>query len=99
MEIHLGGQFYNAGDGHMYVGGEVHWVENLDPDKTSWLELNTFVWRRGFRKPPVHYWFKHPTMPIYLPITDDQQAIKMMTLLPYSRMIEVFCIGGGARQI
>ncbi|KAK9932342.1 hypothetical protein M0R45_019583 [Rubus argutus] len=83
----------------MYVGGEVHWVENLDPDKTSWLELNTFVWRLGYRKSPVHYWFKHPTMPIYLPITDDQQAMKMMTLLPCSRMIEVFCIGGGARQI
>ncbi|KAK9943068.1 hypothetical protein M0R45_008689 [Rubus argutus] len=95
FEIHHGGKFEDLPGGHHYIGGEVHWAEIRDPDNFSWVELNTFPWRLGYRQPPHHYWFKHPYMPAYLPITNDNEAMKMMSLLPSSRLIQIFCVGGG----
>lgn len=74
-------------------------MERLDPDRTSFVELNVFAWRLGYRKPPVHYWFKHPKCLVFLPITNDEQATKMIDLLPKSRMIQIYYIGGGERQV
>lgn len=74
-------------------------MECLDPDRTSWIELNAFAWRLGYRVPPVLYWFKHPTNDVFWPICDDMDAVKMLELLPQSRIIKVYYVGGGTRQI
>ncbi|KAM5551764.1 hypothetical protein ABKV19_026558 [Rosa sericea] len=100
LEIHHGGDFMNVGNEQFdYVGGEICWVECLDPDKTSWVELNAFAWRLGNREPPVIYWFKHPTEHVFWPISNDIDAINMLKLLPESRKIVVYYVGGGTRQI
>ncbi|KAK9929237.1 hypothetical protein M0R45_026343 [Rubus argutus] len=83
LEIHHGGKFVEVGNGqHKYVGGEVHWLERLDPNQISCVELNTFAWRLGYRQPPVLYWFKHLYLPWYNPVKDDNDAMKMIETLP-----------------
>ncbi|XP_040365628.1 uncharacterized protein LOC112169258 isoform X1 [Rosa chinensis] len=100
LEIHHGGQFVEAGGGRFeYNGGEVHWVEMIDPEKFSWTDLNTFAWRLGYRKPPVHYWFKYHAKPIYLPIRIDKEAVGMLSDLPKARKVEVYYVGGGDRDV
>lgn len=100
LEIHHGGDFVEVGNGQFqYMGGEVCWVEALDPDKTSWIELNTFAWRLGYRKPPVLYWWKHPTNAMYLPITNDKDVVMMIELLSKFRKVDIYYVGGGTREV
>ena len=100
LEIHHGGQFVEVGDGRFeYNGGEVHWVEGIDPDKFSWTDLNSFAWRLGYRKPLVHYWFKYHVKPKYLPIRTDKEAVGMLSDLPKARKVEVYYVGGGDRDV
>lgn len=84
LEIHHGGGFYRSSDGNYdYRECEVHWVEKLGPEKLSRLCLNSFAWGLGYRRPPVHYWFRHPSSPIFVPITNDREAIKMLEVLTF----------------
>lgn len=100
MEIHHGGRFVEVGGGRFeYNGGEVHWLERIDPDKFSWTDLNSFAWRLGYRNPPVYYWFKYHAKPKYLPIRTDKEAMGMFSNLPKARKVEVYYVGGGVRDV
>lgn len=100
LEIHHGGDFVDIDNRRFeYVGGEICWMEFLDPDRTSWIELNAFTWRLGYRVPLVLYLFKHPTDDVFWQTYGDMDAVKMLELLPQSRIIKVYYVGGGTRQI
>ncbi|KAK9921957.1 hypothetical protein M0R45_030449 [Rubus argutus] len=58
-----------------------------------------FEYNGGYRKPPVHYWFKYHVKPKYLPIRTNKEAVGMLSDLPKARKVEVYYVGGGDRDV
>ncbi|PRQ22897.1 hypothetical protein RchiOBHm_Chr6g0255261 [Rosa chinensis] len=102
MEIHHGGRFYRLGSGsRQYKGGEVVYVDRLDPDKISWPDLNIYAEDLGYREPPIMYWFLLPGSiqgEGWLPICEDKYVLDMLKFMPSNRILQIYIVGGGVRK-
>ncbi|XP_061990609.1 uncharacterized protein LOC133709027 isoform X2 [Rosa rugosa] len=102
MEIHHGGRFYRLGSGsRQYKGGEVVYVDRLDPDKISWPDLNIYAEDLGYREPPIMYWFLLPGSiqgEGWLPICEDKDVLDMLKFMSSNRILQIYIVGGGVRK-
>ncbi|XP_062010891.1 uncharacterized protein LOC133727313 [Rosa rugosa] len=109
MEIFHGGYFDKKLDGTWKykvpkfnkLGGKIY-LDGLDPDLISWVEMNNIAHALGYREKPISYHFKIPRTPPnegFIQIKSDGDAIEMVKMIPLKkRQITVYITGGGPRK-
>lgn len=82
--------------------GRKLYLDGLDPEKFSWVELNNIAWELGYREKPISYHFKLSRTTCtegWMPIKNDAGAVEMTKLIPAKkRQISLYIIGGGRRK-
>lgn len=110
MEIHHGGYFDKQLDGSKKykvarfskTAGKIY-LDGLDPELMSFIELNNIAYDLGYREKPISYHFKLPRTTCnegWIPIKNDADALEMVKLIPpKSKQISLYITGGGRRKI
>jgi hypothetical protein len=106
FEIHHGGFFYHLDmdkERKKYKNGYTHYLDEIDPEKCSWVELNNIAWDLGYRSRPISYWYKLPRVPAsdgYKPIISDEDVVEMTHHIPpRKRILQLYITGGGPRLV
>lgn len=109
LEIYHGGFFaHMPGESKKYkiarfnsLGGKLY-LDGLDPDKISWVEINNIAWDLGYREKPISYCYKLPgtlSGQGWVALKSDADVIEMMKMLPAKkRQISMYITGGGKRK-
>lgn len=109
LEIYHGGFFaHMPGESKKYkiarfnsLGGKLY-LDGLDPDKISWVEINNIAWDLGYREKPISYCYKLPGTLCgqgWVALKSDADVIEMMKMLPAKkRQISMYITGGGKRK-
>ncbi|KAL6228068.1 hypothetical protein ACLB2K_002022 [Fragaria x ananassa] len=78
------------------TGGKIY-LDGLDPEKISWVEMNNIAYTLGYREKPISYHFKVPKTPAnmgFIQIKSDGDAIEMVNALPKKKkQISVYITG------
>ncbi|KAL6219455.1 hypothetical protein ACLB2K_007214 [Fragaria x ananassa] len=96
LEIHHGGFFNKALDGTKKykvpkfnkLGGKI-WMDGLDPEMMSWVELNNMAYQLGYWELPISYHFKIPgttTNEGWVELKTDGDVLEMLKLIPKRTM-------------
>ncbi|KAL6137470.1 hypothetical protein ACLB2K_062762 [Fragaria x ananassa] len=82
-------------------GGKVY-LDGLDPEKISWVEMNNIVYALGYIEKHISYHFKIPQTLAnegFIQIKNDGDVIEMVNMIPKKkRQISVYITGGGLRK-
>lgn len=83
------------------LGGKLY-LNGLNPENFSWVELNNIAWEFGYREKPISYHFKLPRTTSnkgWMPIKNDEDAVQMTKLiLVKKRQISLYITGGVKRK-
>ncbi|KAL6214721.1 hypothetical protein ACLB2K_014153 [Fragaria x ananassa] len=103
LKIHHGGRFFNnKGSNREYRGGEVLYLDSVDPDKVSLPELNNWAWDLGYQSGPIGYWFQIPGSELgtgYVPIIHDPDVQDMCGFVTSTRMLDFYIVCLAERKI
>ena len=94
MRIFHGGRIHNHnGENRRYVGGEVCYVDGVDPDRIAWTLLNSWAYDLGYEHGYVNYWYKLPHAGAeFRPLTNDIDVMDMVGQIPASRNVDLFIV-------
>ena len=79
-----------------YVGGDVLYLDGVDPDKISMTELVNWTYDIGYEHLLMQWWFKIPGSEDgsgFLPATNDSEACDMCNFVsPKNKLMELFTV-------
>lgn len=97
VAIHHGGRFYsNGGMNKVYKGGDMLYVDRVDPVRLDIAGFNYWAFDLGYCHGPISYWFRIPGSEEgtgYLPVVTDADAMDIVQFIPRSsRVLDIYIV-------
>lgn len=97
VAIHHGGRFYsNGGMNKVYKGGDMLYVDHIDPVRLDIAGFNYWAFDLGYCHGSISYWFRIPGSEEgtgYLPVVTDADAMDIVQFIPRSsRVLDIYIV-------
>lgn len=91
LEIHHGGKLIKGEGIDEYVGGEVVFLDHVDEDKMSWIELVRIVEQLGYERNELDFFYKVDSEDFKI-LENDEHVLKMVAAMPKSRNMPLYVV-------
>ncbi|GJZ45842.1 hypothetical protein Tco_0593438 [Tanacetum coccineum] len=91
LEIHHGGKLSQAPN-RLYDGGKVNWLDQIDSDGFSVVEVNQMLKCLGYLNPKMEYWYKMLDKDALLSLSNDNDVLRFIKYVDRYKLMQLYVV-------